>query len=156
VVDNLAYAITSGTNKVASIAESGTNPSTTNDFFAATSNYTYDANGNLLTDSGKGITSNIVYNHLNLPQTITKSGQAISYNYAADGTKLKANFGTGKVFDYVAGLVYRNDSLEFIPTAEGRILPPGRAINPQLNGSTAAPAGLTNTFYRYEYQINDH
>jgi RHS repeat-associated protein len=155
VVDNLAYAPAANSNEIASISESGTNPSTANEFFAASSSYTYDANGNLLTDTGKGIT-NIVYNYLNLPQTITKSGQTISYNYTADGTKLKANFGTNKVYDYVAGLVYRNDSLEFIPTAEGRILPPGRAINPQLNGSTAAPAGVANTFYRYEYQINDH
>lgn len=156
VVDNLAYAYTANSNKLSGIVETGTSPSpAAGEFFGPSSNYTYDANGNLLTDSGKGIT-NIVYNYLNLPQTITKSGQAITYNYAADGTKLKANFGAGKVYDYVAGLVYVNDSLEFIPTAEGRLLPPQRAINPELNGSVAAPAGITNTFYRYEYQINDH
>jgi RHS repeat-associated protein len=155
-VDNLAYAMESAnSNRVASITETGTNPTTANEFFGASTSYSYDSNGNLTKDTGKGI-SDITYNYLNLPQTITKSGQAISYNYTADGTKRKVNFGTGKVYDYVAGLVYVNDTLEFIPTAEGRILPPLRAINPQLNGSTASPAGITNTFYRYEYQINDH
>ena len=32
--------------------------------------YTYDANGNMLTDSGKGISS-ISYNHLNLPTQVS-------------------------------------------------------------------------------------
>jgi RHS repeat-associated protein len=35
-------------------------------------------------------------------------------------------------------------------------LPPGRAVNPQLNGNTAAPGGVTNAFYRYEYDLKDH
>ncbi|MCF0071481.1 DUF6443 domain-containing protein [Dyadobacter sp. CY261] len=154
-VDNLAYNLAANSNKLSSITDTGTNPSTPNEFFGSNSSYTYDANGNLLTDTGKSITA-IAYNHLNLPNQVTKSGQAIKYKYAADGSKLRANFGTGKLYDYVAGLVYENNTLEFIPTAEGRILPPGKAVNPQLNGSTAAPAGVTNTFYRYEYQINDH
>jgi len=155
VVENFAYNVGASSNRLSGITDSGTNSSTANEFFGASSNYTYDANGNLIADSAKGIT-NIIYNYLNLPQTITKSGQTIFYNYLADGTKLGANFGTGKVYDYVAGLVYVNDSLEFFPSAEGRILPPQRAINPQLNNNTAAPAGVKNAFYRYKYQIEDH
>ena len=60
--------------------------------------YTYDANGNMLTDSNKGITS-IDYNVLDLPQCIKtrpriifkeNTGNAIYYTYSADGTKLCA------------------------------------------------------------------
>jgi hypothetical protein len=56
----------------------------------------------------------------------------------------------------IEGFTYPLQSLEFIPTAEGCLIPPQRAVNPQLNGSAAAPAVLKNTFYRHEYQINDH
>ena len=62
--------------------------------------YTYDANGNMLTDSNKGITS-IDYNVLDLPQCIKtrpriifkeNAGNAIYYTYSADGTKLRATY----------------------------------------------------------------
>ena len=62
--------------------------------------YTYDANGNMLTDSNKGITS-IDYNVLDLPQCIKtrpriifkeNTGNAIYYTYSADGTKLCATY----------------------------------------------------------------
>ena len=72
----------------------------------------------------------------------------MTYTYDAGGQKLQADFGSSKVYDYVAGLVYVNDSLEFIPTPEGRILPPRRAQN--LNDT------VRNAFYRYEYQLKDH
>ncbi|GAB2769800.1 hypothetical protein GCM10027275_10380 [Rhabdobacter roseus] len=147
VVDELSYVYTTGSNQLASVADGGTNPSTPNEFFGSNASYGYDANGNLISDSGKGISS-ISYNYLNLPQAVTQGSQTIGYTYEAGGQKLKADFGSGKVYDYVAGLVYVNDSLEFIPTAEGRILPPGRAVNP---GDT-----VTNKFYRYEYQLKDH
>ena len=62
--------------------------------------YTYDANGNMLTDSNKGITS-IDYNVLDLPQCIKtrpriifkeNADNAIYYTYSADGTKLRAKY----------------------------------------------------------------
>ena len=56
---------------------------------SAENEYTYDDNGNLTKDSNKGIT-NITYNCLNLPSTVTFSdGSTIVYSYAADGTKLR-------------------------------------------------------------------
>jgi len=51
---------------------------------------------------------------------VTKGSQTVNYTYDAGGQRLKADFGSGKVYDYVAGLVYVNDSLEFVPTAEGK------------------------------------
>ena len=62
--------------------------------------YTYDANGNMLTDSNKGITS-IDYNVLDLPQCISTksrvlfkedSNDTIYYTYSADGTKLRSTY----------------------------------------------------------------
>ena len=62
--------------------------------------YTYDANGNMLTDSNKGITS-IDYNVLDLPQCIKirpiiifkeNADNAVYYTYSADGTKLRAKY----------------------------------------------------------------
>ena len=70
--------------------------------------YTYDANGNMLTDSNKGITS-IDYNVLDLPQCINvkpnvlgNSDNKICYTYSADGTKLRSTYkkGNSQVLPY--------------------------------------------------------
>ena len=60
--------------------------------------YTYDANGNMLTDSNKGITS-IDYNVQDLPQCINikpnvlgNSDNKLCYTYSADGTKLSSTY----------------------------------------------------------------
>ena len=66
--------------------------------------YTYDANGSMLTDSNKGITS-IDYNVLDLPQCIStksrvlfkeNSNDTIYYTYSADGTKLRSTYKKAK------------------------------------------------------------
>lgn len=70
--------------------------------------YTYDANGNMLTDSNKGITS-IDYNVLDLPQCINvkpnvlgNSDNKVCYTYSADGTKLSSTYkkGNSQVLPY--------------------------------------------------------
>ena len=54
----------------------------------------YDANGNLTTDSDRGI-SEIKYNLLNLPDTIKfDNGNLIAYQYDALGTKIKTSYQT--------------------------------------------------------------
>jgi len=70
---------------------------------------TYDANGNMLTMPDKGITQNIMYNFLNLPELVTKNNQPVGYTYRADGVKIHKSF----VFnnqqietDYLDGFVY--------------------------------------------------
>ena len=40
----------------------------------------------------KGINYKIVYNHLNLPELISQSGNKTTYKYRADGVKIKKNF----------------------------------------------------------------
>ena len=82
--------------------------------------YTYDANGNMLTDSNKGITS-IEYNVLDLPQCIkTKpriifkenTGNAIYYTYSADGTKLCATYkeADSRTMPYKPNALYNNNT----------------------------------------------
>lgn len=92
--------------------------------------YSYDANGNMLTDKNKRI-SNIVYNHLNLPRTITllksdgTSKGTIEYIYDASGNKLTKKINeTGKpvkIFQYLDNAVYEDDELKYFQHEEGRI-----------------------------------
>ena len=95
---------------------------------ASAQEYFYDANGNMYKDLNKGI-SNIGYNHLNLPKEVIKdNGSKIIYTYDAAGIKLRQQVFEGtattptKVVDYVGGLVYENDKLQFMQHPEGRVL----------------------------------
>ena len=70
----------------------GFNGDRDNDGNTANDDYTYDANGNMTADANKGIT-NIKYNHLNLPFTITFANPhnkvtRIEYLYDAAGKKV--------------------------------------------------------------------
>ncbi|WP_260141710.1 RHS repeat domain-containing protein, partial [Elizabethkingia anophelis] len=77
----------------------------------------YDINGNMVNHLDKGI-SNIAYNYLNLPSSITASIGNTDYLYRADGTKVRKVFG-GKTTDYLDGFQYENGVLQFVPTSEG-------------------------------------
>ena len=88
---------------------------------------TYDANGNLKTDTYKGIT-NITYNYLNLPSSIEwGSTKKIEFTYDAQGTLLTRKVYTGVTLDYqhdyINGVEYRTvgatRKLESIAHAEG-------------------------------------
>ncbi|SFC82679.1 RHS repeat-associated core domain-containing protein [Parapedobacter composti] len=99
------------------------------------SSYTYDANGNAVSNSRLGITG-IEYNYLNLPSKYTKGVQSLHYTYDATGRKLAKSLGSS-VTHYVDGIHYENGSLAFIRTEEGRLVP---------NGSS----------FIYEYFLTDH
>jgi RHS repeat-associated protein len=87
--------------------------------------YSYDANGNVLTDKNRQITANIVYNLLNLPEIVTKGGNTVTYVYDARGHKLAqlTGFGSGslKQTDYADEFTYENEQLQFIDHEHGRI-----------------------------------
>lgn len=54
--------------------------------------YSYDANGNMITDSSKGV-SLIEYNYLSLPEKVVfTNGQSIEYDYTASGVKLQKRY----------------------------------------------------------------
>jgi RHS repeat-associated protein len=176
-VDNLRYTYQSTSNKLRSVVDFNndigtllgdfkTNPthpqstsksaltlSSAQSLFDAIADYTYDVNGNLKKDLNKDIgtaaAEDIVYNHLNLPQSINvrkADGNikgTITYTYDAAGNKLKKEVTeTGqplKTTLYIGGSVYENDVFQFIGMEEGRI-----RFRPS-----------DNTF-QYDYMLKDH
>ncbi|NJM80470.1 MAG: hypothetical protein HC854_14180 [Flavobacterium sp.] len=86
--------------------------------------YTYDANGNMIKDDNKGITS-ITYNHLNLPTKILVGTNTIEYLYNATGQKVLKKVTKGTIIEnthYLAGgFQYKDAMLQFFPHAEGYV-----------------------------------
>lgn len=106
--------------------------------------YTYDGFGNMTTDAKTGAT--ITYNHLNLPESITVSGEgAIHFVYDAAGIKLKKIVsGTdGYIMHYIGGIEYKDNEIESVHHAEGR-------ITFHENTETGEDEPL------YEYYLKDH
>jgi RHS repeat-associated protein len=165
-IDSLVYTYIDYSNKLKNVID-GVNDAQTRlgDFRASalygasgskntsTVDYTYDANGNLVKDLNKDIVTygganGIEYNYLNLPQKITVKKDAsnnkgtIEYTYDAAGNKLRKTVyepGVDTIVTlYIAGNVYRNDTLEFIGYEEGRI---------RKKGTTALV---------YDYMLKDH
>lgn len=102
-----------------------------------TGTYVYDANGNATTDGRNGV--DLTYNHLSLPITANKTGLSMAYTYDATGAKLRkvSTQGTTTTTDYVKGIQYNNNVIDFIQTEEG----------------IARNSGGT---YTYEYNLTDH
>lgn len=104
--------------------------------------YTYNANGSLISDSGKGI-SGVTYNYLNLPQRIQMPGRGeLRYVYDALGTRLIKSVvdftGAVKTRHYVYGFEYNADGqIECFATEEGRVV---------------MSAGMPE----YQYHLRDH
>ena len=122
-LDNMTYSYTAGSNKISSIADAAL--AAQGGFRASSGAFTYDVNGNMISNAAKSITS-ITYNHLNLPINITLSGsRTIDFTYTADGIKLKKVVKTGAIVnltqDYVSGIEYKNSVIEGIYHAEGRL-----------------------------------
>lgn len=94
-IDALSYRYLPYSNKLLSIKDNASTDGF-NDKYTGAGEYTYDANGNMLSDLNKGI-SNITYNHLNLPVLITFTttpilNNTVEYVYTAKGEKLKKKF----------------------------------------------------------------
>jgi len=98
--------------------------------------YTYDLNGNAISDS-RNLVTGITYNVLNLPQTVTRTTGNLVYTYDAAGRKLRKTAG-GITREYIGGIEYNGTEIEFIATEEGRAL-----------YAPSAP-------YSYEYYLKDH
>ncbi|MCL6220151.1 DUF6443 domain-containing protein [Zunongwangia pacifica] len=142
-MDNLIYKYQGTSNKLQRIEEnSGNDNYGFLDHSTATTEYTYDLNGNLKTDANKDITS-ITYNHLNLPTSIIFNGsssQKIEYFYDANGVKLKKRVNdNGSITEtlYAGNFMYRGGSFDFYFHPEGYVS--------KENGS-----------YKYVYQYKDH
>ena len=134
-IDNLTYTYPTSSNQLQAVTDATNNTSGFKDGNTSGTDYTYDANGNMITDLNKGI-SNIVYNHLNLPIKITFGTKGtIAYIYNAIGQKVEkvvmnslVGNGVAAMTDYLSGFQYvfneNNNSvyiwkLRFVPIAEG-------------------------------------
>jgi RHS repeat-associated protein len=146
--DNLNYFYPTNSNRLMKVTDATNNSkgfiddsNGTND---TVDDYSYDANGNMITDQNKAITS-IKYNHLNLPSEIVFIGtnRKINYLYNSTGVKVKkvVTNGTATTTDYLSGFQYVNTILEFFPTAEGYV-------------KNTVVSGVNN--YNYIYNYTDH
>ena len=128
VMDQLTYTYQANSNKLTIVSDAG------NDTFGfkddqtgtgtdTTIDYTYDVNGNMISDANKGITS-IFWNHLNMPTEIkfnNSNTQKINYTYSADGIKIRKVVNDGGAVtttDYAGAYQYVNNNLEFIRNFE--------------------------------------
>lgn len=125
-IDNLDYEYYLNSNRIKEIRDNTNDPMGFKDSQVTGTDYNYDDNGNMISDANKGIT-NITYNHLNLPSQITfGTNGSISYLYDATGGKIKKYvidnlIGSQDKTDYLGGFQYKNEILQFFPTAEGYV-----------------------------------
>lgn len=118
-MDILTYGYNSLSNQLRSVNDTGNGTYGFKNGASLTTEFTYDANANMITDANKGITA-ITYNHLNLPKNVTISGQTIDYVYDATGIKLKKTFGSTNT-EYAGNFIYKDGVLEFVSTPEGYV-----------------------------------
>jgi RHS repeat-associated protein len=167
-IDQLAYTYQTNSNKLSGVTDGANNAtSKLGDFHynpatKGATDYTYDGNGNLITDNNKAI-DNITYNYLNLPQLVHLNTKGnIVYTYDAAGEKLKKVTGDSTSRHstttlYLGGFVYQQtdtitnpggniDTLQFIAHEEGRAR---WAYHKYTTGATA---------YKFEYDFfeKDH
>ena len=141
-IDQLAYIYQANSNKLSQVNDTANDiNSKLGDFhYTGTKgsyDYTYDGNGNLITDNNKLI-DKITYNYLNLPTLVHPNTKGnIVYTYDAAGNKLKkiTSDSTSRhtvTTLYVAGFVYQQtdtitnptggiDTLQFTAQEEGRV-----------------------------------
>jgi RHS repeat-associated protein len=182
-IDGLSYTYNTNSNKLKNVIDADNNSQTTLGDFRTSSlspyatgkttaaiDYTYDGNGNLLTDLNKDIgsqtTNGIIYNHLNLPwqvsvRSATGTKGTITYIYDAAGTKLKKttldNAGNLQtVTTYIGPFQYQGvqslssgitpaDTLKFFGQEEGRV---------RVEANTTG--GQSVASFEYDYFLKDH
>ena len=142
LMDNLHYSYYH--NKLFEVQDNGNTIFGFKDGTNPDDDYVYDANGNMTIDRNKNIT-NIQYNHLNLPTTVSFASTSIKevgYVYDATGVKQRkevidevADIET--LTDYAGNYVYENGDLQFFNHSEGYIKKDGNTFN-------------------YVYQYKDH
>ncbi len=136
-MDYLVYTYESKSNKLKKVLDNGNDNYGFKDGVNTTTEYTYDANGNMLKDLNKGMTSDIEYNYLNLPTKVTFASGYIEYFYDAMGIKLKKIVSTGSTTEYAGNYIYKDNDLEFFGHTEGYV-------------------DASGTGYDYVYQYKDH
>lgn len=134
-VDSLKYGMLTGSNKLNFVTDKRNNPSSVLGDFkeqvnTETQDYNYDVDGNMSKDRNTDIDS-VWFDHQNLPSLITvKNKGSIYYIYDANGNKhakvvidTSGGSGSANTINYIAGLVFDQDTLQSINHEEGRIRP---------------------------------
>ena len=133
-MDVLTYSYESNNpNKLIKVLDDGNDDYGFKDLANSNTEYTYDANGNMISDANSDITD-IEYNFLNLPTqiTVSKNGSTsyINYTYDAAGAKLKKHVTDRTVSPnqnttvlYAGNHIYENGNLKFINHDFGYIEP---------------------------------
>jgi RHS repeat-associated protein len=102
LIDNLTYNYLAGTNRLGSLTETPSTPSPEL-WDAEAGSFTYDANGNVKSAPAPySITTvaPIIYDHRNLPVSITRSGVTTTYRYDDAGQRITKQ-GTGNTELYL-------------------------------------------------------
>jgi RHS repeat-associated protein len=149
MIDDLFYSYDG--NRLIALSDYTAHGNGFTDGTTTTQEYAYDANGNMISDQNKGITS-ITYNHLNLPKKIIfATGAMIEILYDAAGGKLRkkttAPDATITTTDYCGGIEYVNGEFISVYHSEGRV----EVYETQEN--IHAPVVKR---YRHEYVLRDH
>ena len=109
--------------------------------------YSYDLNGNMISDTNKGI-ENITYNHLNLPVQIVFPTGTINYIYNAKGQKVEKKVTESSVSnttDYLGEFQYKNTALQFFSHVEGYV---NATVNDLIAGG--------GYYFHYVFSFTDH
>ncbi|MEM9820311.1 MAG: RHS repeat-associated core domain-containing protein [Bacteroidota bacterium] len=119
-IDNLKYSYTK--SRLNSVLDNVANPDAQPKGFKPTSsNYSYDAAGNLKSDSGKNLT--FKYNVLNLPQLITSPDGLMKSDYTFGGQKIRKEVTgeNGSIRDYTGSAEFKDGAPEVYHHEDGRI-----------------------------------
>ena len=106
-----------------------------------TTEYTYDANGNILTDTNKDLTYS--YNALNKTKKVQyNANKYIAYTYSASGARIKKHVydsanSIDETWNYINGFVFKDSNIDHFAMHEGVVR--------KVDGD-----------YRYEYFLTDH
>lgn len=120
-VQSAGLSYTYSGNRLTSLTKDGTSYS-----------YAYDSNGNTTTDGLRGMS--IAYNYLNLPKTVTKGSDVLTYIYDAAGSKLAEKLNTTVNNFYTGAVVYKGDkTIDYIQTPTGIVRKVGADFIRQYN-----------------------
>ena len=115
--ENLAYTYSGGGNQLTSV--SGTYNSVT----GRSGSFTYDNNGNAVSDGLRGVTTVSYFSEINLPKQYYKdAGNKVDYSYDALGAKWSKTAtiaGTASTMSYYGQFVYKGSTLSRVLTTEG-------------------------------------
>jgi len=139
LLNKLAYTYQMQSNQLLSVSDAGSQN--------ISGTFTYDGNGNMTSDSRKGVT--ITYNYLDLPDTVKQGNSELIFTYDAEGNKLyKQLISSGTVVSqrhYIGDVeLTASSSVAYDGKIESFAIGKGRIVN------------LGSNNYQYEYFLKDH